>query len=194
MEFPNKIEFIPSNNKWIIRYISNEFNEKIKYVVSIKPKQNITTLFLNIKEVELESNSLSKSDYALLWKALEHHLNENKIKADLVQFSGYYQYKNDIEIQLNINAEFQKEDAIFWNLLEKLNNDSFIGRIEPIEFYSEYFEASNQEVSSFFRQLREIGFEIRNTNTNPEIAENNYLIPYKFPTLTPLSVQLSKSL
>lgn len=193
-KYANKIEFIPSNNKWIIRFISDEFDEKVKYLVTIKPKQNVATLFLNVKEVKLESNSFSKSDYSLLWKALEHHLNENKIKADLVQFSGYYQYKNGIDIQLNINTVFPKEDEIFWNLLKKLNNDSFIGRIEPIEFYSEYFEESKQKVSSFFKQLREIGFEIRNTNTNPEIPENNYLIPYKFPTLTPLSVQLSKSL
>ena len=42
--------------------------------------------------------------------------------------------------------------------------------------------------------LRELGYEIRNHGTNPQIPEDHWLVPYAFPTLTPLSVQLRKKL
>lgn len=42
--------------------------------------------------------------------------------------------------------------------------------------------------------LRELAFEIRNQSTNPQMKEDEWLLPYKFPTLLPESVQLSKSL
>lgn len=190
----DKIEFTPSNNRWILKHTSRDNDDKTKFSVSIKSKNIDSPLFLNVKEVLLESNSFEKRAYTLIWKAFENHLAQNKIKADLVQFSGYYQYKNNIDIQLIINSVDHIEDDGFWRILKHLNNDNFIGRIEPISFYSEYFEESTNTIISFFKKLREIGFEIRNTNTNPEIPADNFLIPYKFPTLTPLSVQLSKSL
>lgn len=42
--------------------------------------------------------------------------------------------------------------------------------------------------------LKSIGYEIRNKNTNGQIAEDNWLIPYAFPTLTSKSVQTYKNL
>ena len=42
--------------------------------------------------------------------------------------------------------------------------------------------------------LRTIGSEVRNNKTNPQMKDNEWLIPYKFPTLVPMSVQLHKSL
>jgi len=42
--------------------------------------------------------------------------------------------------------------------------------------------------------MRSLAYEVRNARTNPQIPEGSYLIPYAFPTLTPLSVQLRKSL
>jgi DNA (cytosine-5)-methyltransferase 1 len=190
----DKIEFIPSNNKWIIRHTSSEFDNKLKYNISIKQKNKIDSLFQNINEVILESNSLLEKSYAILWKSFEHHLNINKIKADLVQFNGYYQYKNKIDIKLVFDESISNDEYPFWHCLKSLNNDSIIGRIEPLEFYTNYFEKNNQDVISFFKGLRAIGFEVRNAQTNPDIPKNHYLIPYKFPTLTPLSVQLNKSL
>ena len=190
----DKIEFIPSNNKWVIRHTSSEFDDKLKYNISIKQKNKIDNLFQNINEVILESNSLLEKSYVILWKSFEHHLNINKIKADLVQFNGYYQYKNNIDIHLVLDESISNDEHPFWHCLKSLNNDSIIGRIEPLEFYSNYFEQNNQDVISFFKGLRAIGFEVRNAQTNPDIPKNHYLIPYKFPTLTPLSVQLNKSL
>ena len=42
--------------------------------------------------------------------------------------------------------------------------------------------------------LRTIGYEVRNNKTNPQMKDDEWLIPYKFPTLVPMSVQLRKSL
>ena len=41
-------------------------------------------------------------------------------------------------------------------------------------------------------KLRLYGYEIRNHNTNPQIPDGEWLLPYAFPTLTKLSVQLRK--
>ena len=51
-----------------------------------------------------------------------------------------------------------------------------------------------EEIRTAFEKLRAMGYEIRNSNTNPQIAEGEYLVPYAFPTLNPRSVQLRKSL
>jgi DNA (cytosine-5)-methyltransferase 1 len=37
--------------------------------------------------------------------------------------------------------------------------------------------------------LKTIGFEIRSCNTNKQIKEGDYLIPYQFPTLNERSLQ-----
>ncbi|TGL77323.1 hypothetical protein, partial [Leptospira yasudae] len=47
------------------------------------------------------------------------------------------------------------------------------------------------EVAHF---LKTIGYEVRNHNTNSRILCDHLLIPYLFPTLTNLSVQLRKKL
>ena len=53
---------------------------------------------------------------------------------------------------------------------------------------------SSKDVYQAAKHLRDLGFEIRNHSTNPQIEENHWLIPYAFPTLTPLSVQLWKKI
>ena len=53
---------------------------------------------------------------------------------------------------------------------------------------------SPMQVMDAAEYLRTLGYEIRNHNTNPQIENGMWLIPYSFPTLTPLSVQLWKKL
>jgi DNA (cytosine-5)-methyltransferase 1 len=53
---------------------------------------------------------------------------------------------------------------------------------------------SPNKVLEYAQRLRRLGYEIRNSVTNPQIENEEWLIPYAFPTLTPQSVQLRKSL
>ena len=72
--------------------------------------------------------------------------------------------------------------------------DPTIGQIKNINQFAANYDMRQDEMLDCFYELRKIGFEIRNSNTNPEISEDEFLIPYRFPTLTPLSVQLKGSL
>ena len=70
-----------------------------KIEINIYSQRN-DTLFKKVKKIELASNSYILKDYTALWKAFEDSLSEHNIKVDLVQFAGYYQYKNEIDYNI----------------------------------------------------------------------------------------------
>lgn len=184
------VSFNPSKSKW-------EFELKRKgkdgevFRISVKRRKG-NPLFLGVNEVLLTSNSKILTDYTILWKVFEQALIENHVKADLVQLNGYYQYINDITYTFQPTKKCPKDDI--WKMIGLILNDPEIGQIKKINHFAIGYEINKEKLVECFIELRRIGFEIRNNNTNPEIQENEYLIPYRFPTLTPLSVQLKKSL
>lgn len=182
-----------SEKIWDIKIKNNCYTDEIKYKINILTKDK--SLFNNVDLVELSSNSYDLLDFTALWKAFEMALIDFNIKADLVQFNGYYQYKNNYQYSIKYLDSLPSNSAQIWNVISALfTKPKLIGKIEPSKFYEKHFHLIPSELDSIFKTLRSIGFEIRNHNTNPEIDENCYLIPYKFPTLSPLSVQLNKSL
>ncbi len=188
-----EIDFKPSSKKWVFElYYTEGKKNKVDFSIDISRASN-SPLFLEVNEVRLISNSETLIDYTLLWKVFEQALAENHIKADLVQLSGYYQYSNDI---IYTFKKFGKEtvDNNIWRVIELILNDPRIGQIRNIMEMALSYEIKPKELVECLFELKKIGFEIRNSNTNPEISEDEFLIPYKFPTLTPLSVQLNKSL
>jgi DNA (cytosine-5)-methyltransferase 1 len=185
-----EVKFKPTNKKWIFELNRNE-SEKELFRIELRRIKN-SPLFLSVNEVHLISNSDIVTDYTILWKVFEQALAENHVKADLVQLNGYYQYTNDISFSFT-KAE-KKLKSNVWKTLELLLIDTTIGQIKNINQFAANFDMRKDEILECFYELRKIGFEIRNSNTNPEISEDEFLIPYRFPTLTPLSVQLKKSL
>jgi DNA (cytosine-5)-methyltransferase 1 len=187
-----EIDFKPSTKKWIFELNrKGKRNKKVLFRIELKKNKN-ASLFLDVNEVHLISNSDVLADYTILWKVFEQALAENNIKADLVQLNGYYQYSNDIVF--SFTKKDKKLNSKIWKTLEAILIDPTIGQIKKINQFAQDYAMEQDEILECFYELRKIGFEIRNNNTNPEILENEYLIPYKFPTLTPLSVQLKKSL
>lgn len=185
-----EVTFKPSKTKWIFE-LSRNGNEKELFRVELKRTKNIP-LFLSIGEVHLISSSKILSDYTILWKIFEQALAENHVKADLVQLNGYYQYTNDISYSFIRLNKFPKDNV--WKMIELILADPTIGQIKNVNKFAASYELAKDELIESLHELRKIGFEIRNSNTNSEILEDEYLIPYKFPTLTPLSVQLKRSL
>jgi DNA (cytosine-5)-methyltransferase 1 len=185
-----KVEFIPTADEWIFRLLHADGGDDL-YKISIRKNKHIP-LFLSVREVHLFSNSNQPSDYTILWKVFEKALFENNIKADLVQLNGYYQYSNNISYTFITIGESLEQPV--WKYLDKIFSDPGIGQIANIQKMAERYGVKQSEMMEYLSALREIGYEIRNSHTNPEIPDNCYLIPYKFPTLTPLSVQLRKSL
>lgn len=185
-----EVNFKPTSKKWVFQLNRNDKDKEL-FRIELKKIKN-TPLFLSVNEVHLVSNSDILTDYTILWKVFEQALADNHIKADLVQLNGYYQYTNDISFSFIKTGNELNSNT--WKALEFVLIDPTIGQIKKIKQFARSYEMSEDEILECFYELRKIGFEIRNNNTNSEILEDEFLIPYRFPTLTPLSVQLKKSL
>lgn len=185
-----EVKFKPTNKKWVFELNRNEGGKEL-FRIELKRTKN-SPLFLSVNEVHLISNSNILTDYTVLWKVFEKALAEHHVKADLIQLNGYYQYTNDISF--SFTKADKKLKGNIWKTIELILIDPTIGQIKNINQFASNYEMREDEILECFYELRKIGFEIRNNNTNPEISEDEFLIPYKFPTLTPLSVQLKKSL
>lgn len=146
---------------------------------------------ISTEAVELRCWDKSRQIFTVAWKAFELELGRLGIKADLVQLCEYYQY------QPRLAAEMKFGDAKpsrRWKTLAKVVSGCGTRQILRVDQLSSAWEASEEEVGDTVKWLRRIGYEVRNRNTNPQIPEGCFLIPYAFPTLTPMSVQLRKSL
>ncbi|HEY9666458.1 MAG TPA: DNA cytosine methyltransferase, partial [Coleofasciculaceae cyanobacterium] len=127
-----------------------------------------------------------------LWKAFEEKVTEMTGKADLVQLSGYYQYKARITGIMTFNPQL-KIDSL-WHVVQCVTKG--IGTVTQLsgEELAELWSVSAENIFSYLQSLRRIGYEVRNHNTNSQLPKGTYLIPYLFPTLNPKSIQLRRSL
>ena len=122
------------------------------------------------------------------WKVLDRILIKHNWKADLVQLNGYYQYGSQIVCSLN------SQTLNLQNLMRPIIEGEIVGKLISTNEFASIIGTTDDEIMKYAKILRDLGYEIRNTHTNPQIPEGIWLIPYKFPTLLPESVQLNKKL
>ncbi len=146
---------------------------------------------LNVKRVELLGTEMTPKLFTALWKAFEAELAHSKIKADLVQLRGYYQYKAAINCSM-IFEEDVLDDK--WQVVQKVVSGVGVGDILTTQELRQVWKVPKEKIFDYALFLRHLGYEARNENTNAQIPKGHFLIPYSFPTLNPLSVQLRKSL
>jgi DNA (cytosine-5)-methyltransferase 1 len=156
------------------------------FSIRISPQQS--EWGLNISEIQVDSFSDNPLSYTVAWKAAEYELIRNNLKADLVQLCGYYQYTPKIKCTLSY---FKSKHISF--LTDVVNGNITRKMITTNDLADEWNIPVNM-VLEYAQKMRYLGYEIRNNATNPQIESNQWLIPYAFPTLTPRSVQLKKSL
>ncbi len=156
-----------------------------KMLINIKP--NVVDWNLDISSVELWIYSEEAGAFTVAWKAFEHELIINSIKADLVQLNGYYQYVPKIKCECQINTEFK-----YAAIIKKVVEGKHVTEMISSQDLSSCWEVPEYKLADVAEFLRSIGYEIRNNSTNPQIQEGYWLVPYAFPTLTPQSVQLRK--
>ena len=146
---------------------------------------------LPVKRVLLEASPWSDATFTGIWKALEELAREQAGVADLVQLNGYYQYTPSLKARVleagdSLDAERRAVVAI--------SEGRGVGKTMPLQDLAGLWGIQRMKSPArIFDRLRQLGFEARSTNTNPQIPESHYLVPYAFPTLTPHSVQLRKS-
>lgn len=180
------------NSEWEFSLTGNDLIEKYRIEISHLKKP---FLFDSISKVTLISHDWHLNTLMILWKSFEKELIDNSIRADLVQLNGYYQYNPIFNLKFIRNQtqeEYSYDNA--WLFIETLINDLECNKIRSLSDLSKAYDMKEQEIIGILKLLKSIGFEIRNHNTNPEIPKNHYLIPYKFPSLNNLSLQLKTEL
>lgn len=178
-----------SRNRLIIKVIEVKANKQSQVgALEISP---IRPWEFEFEEIRFEFQGQTDSLISVCWKALELYLSERNLKNDLVQLGGYYQYESNLRIRINFESKVSQK--FVWNLLARSINEGIIGKSMKYDDVSEILEISAKELAGFMSDLRDLGFEIRNRNTNSQIPADTILIPYAFPTLNSRSVQLHKS-
>lgn len=157
-----------------------------KMTFAIKPNKGGWNL--NVEEVEMKVFSEDLRAFTIAWKAFEHELIRNSIKADLIQLNGYYQYASNLLCHCEL-----KFDTAYKEILQTIVSGLYVSQITSSEMLAACWKVRKEALINIAEFLRSLGYEIRNHNTNPQIDEGYWLIPYSFPTLTYQSVQLRKS-
>ena len=156
-------------------------------VISIDIVPNGVNWNLGVSRVCLMTYTDQIKAFTVAWKAFDHELIINSIKADIVQLNGYYQYVPKLKCECTFHNEIK-----YGNILSKIVSGELVANLVSSTDLSDCWSTSERELIEVAQFLRSLGYEIRNHGTNPQIEEGNWLIPYSFPTLTPQSVQLRK--
>lgn len=148
---------------------------------------NYCSWVLPSDRVSIDVYAADTTAFTVAWKAFERELVVNSIKADLVQLNGYYQYTPKLRCTCVLHKDFP-----YKNILESIVAGENVAKLVSEDLLYEAWKLSNEKIVDVAAFLRTLGYEIRNHMTNPQIDSGSWLIPYTFPTLTPLSVQLRK--
>jgi DNA (cytosine-5)-methyltransferase 1 len=195
-DYPWNVEYSITQQEQLIELYVRTPGEQSIYpaiVVEIYPTES---WIIPAKRVHLLMQSPSPHLFTAAWKAFEHYLAKQGIKADLVQLNGYYHYKPAIFMKLakldgaSLEANSFHEWKAIRNVLEAIG----VRRIISLEHLANLWELPLDRTIGALLKLRTLGYEVRSSNTNNQIPSEHVLIPYAFPTLNPQSVQLRKTL
>lgn len=184
------IKHAVENNQWIIRgWTTNNIDSEACYEILISPTDN--NWILPVKAIRLIGLDFTDFLFTGLWRALDEKLAQVSSIADLVQFRGYYQYPPDILSSMEL---LQNVIDDFWSTLRTIINENDVANPISADDFARIYSIPKIRTLPTLERLKYMGYEIRSHQTNSQIAEGEYLIPYTFPTLTNRSIQLHKSL
>ena len=84
------------------------------------------------------------------------------------------------------------KETKYGDIVCKVVGGELVTELVSAEMLSLCWNITQDELVDVAEYLRQLGYEIRNHKTNPQIEDGYWLVPYAFPTLTPRSVQLRK--
>ena len=140
-------------------------------------------------KIDVDVRSASRLGFTVGWKAFEQIVADNNVKTDLVQLNGYYQYEPRLRCSCELPDSFP-----YRFIVSDVVAGNNVARILSTRQLADSWHVSESEVWNAAEFLRSIGYEVRNANTNPQIPDDHWLVPYAFPTLTHRSVQLRKKI
>lgn len=186
-----KISFHSYEEEWSFNLSNDGKNRKEAVRIVLSPVKRAEWA-LGVPQVVITITALSASLFTAAWKAFEAEVARFNLKADLVQLCGYYQYRPSFSGKMSVSQKTRVPER--WRVVQAVVQGHGVRKIMA---YHEIASSWSVQTSAVFRHalfLRTLGYEVRNHKTNPQIPRDHLLIPYAFPTLTPMSVQLRKSL
>lgn len=159
----------------------------VDFSIEIRPSGK--TWDLPIPRVLLTSYSPRLNSFTVAWKAFENAIVRGGFKADLVQLNGYYQYSPSLRCSCAFSAPFK-----YAGIISSVVSGENVRRIISEADLGRAWAVRPEDVVEVASVLRKIGYEVRNNKTNPQISPGQWLIPYAFPSLNHMSVQLGKEI
>lgn len=178
--------FDVSASVWSLIIKEPKVKNKKQYFIDILISESHS--ILNTKKIRLISFSMNPSSLVALWKYFEKMLKILAHKDDLIQLFGYYQYRQKSNFKFTFNNK-ELADSAYWNMVKNITEGLAVGTPFHINEMSDIFHLGHDSFLNSIKDLKAIGYEIRNHNTNPQLDVNYYLIPYQFPTLNERSLQ-----
>lgn len=184
------VAFRPTLRRWQFTAAYPESSKtKSSFTIRIRARDDAEWP-LPCEFVVLEGRSLDLSVFTVVWKVFEAELQQQALKADLVQLSGYYQY----EPAFTSSMEFVGRVPWMWRALSKVVAGNGVRRTLPAPIIASLWGIDVTQLPRFAQFLRALGMEVRNNHTNSQIPKGEWLLPYAFPSLNHKSVQLRKEL
>lgn len=183
-----KYDFKLNDNEILLKLNDNKTESK-KAIVNLKVELS-EPLYGIFNRIILKSYSTNFYGYTAMWKALEYELSSHKVKGDLVQLSGYYQYSPKIRITGTWNKAF----PVSLSLMNHIISNDITSQLLTLNEMSKRVDVKPDKLKMDLQVLKDMGYEVRNENTNVQIPQGYWMIPYAFPTLSNLSVQMYKRL
>jgi DNA (cytosine-5)-methyltransferase 1 len=185
IRFDFKYEF--DATQWAINVANNNNGKKNQFEINIELTPGLSSI-LGTKFLKLGADVGSPYSIVALWKFLEKKVKELAHKDDLIQLFGYYQYRQDSLYRFVFLNKRMRRDP-FWKVASQIISGIAVGSPLPLSELSDIYDVENNVLLTVLRQLKDIGYEIRNHNTNSQIKKDHYLIPYPFATLNERSLQ-----
>lgn len=178
------------NDIWSI-HISHARNisKEIKYKININHAYNAAFK----AKINLSSSLNDEHSLIAIWKILEFLLKKFNLKDDLIQLFGYYQYKSEYSFDMVFNDQSMCKSS-YWETAKNITQGLGVGTILSYERLANELGCSTDEIKTILPIMKDLGYEIRNHNTNRQIQKGMVLIPYSFPTLNERSLQRLTSL
>ena len=186
-----KVEATVGKESWNVAVFGAEVGREAMPNIVLKVLPNSKNHWgLSAKSVTLKGYGVFPQVFSALWKAFEAELVHHEVRADLVQLCGYYQYAPKFYVKV-----FSCDSGSWIDVgLRRVLEGRGVRQILSIDELATAIQIDRARIPEFVGALKTFGFEARNSETNPQIPSDSYLIPYAFPTLTNLSVQLRKAL
>lgn len=179
-----------SDTQWVIEVAPADEKRKRKPAFEIVVTSNPSRPWvMGDKRVLLHGYVATRDVFVGAWKAFETELVRLGVKADLVQLAEYYQYVPRFRSEMTSTSKDAR-----WEVLQKVVEGVGTREILKDTELASRWEVRTGELLQLAVWLRSFGYESRNSLTNGQIPQGSFLVPYAFPTLTPLSVQLRKKM